>query len=129
MEELKITSLADLENYAKGDIVELPSFGENKPFIVKLKRPSLLMLAEGGRIPNSLLPTANSLFYSSNKSPQTHDLKETAEVLILMAKASMVEPSYEELEKAGVTLTDQQLIAIFNYTQVGVKSLKTFRKE
>ena len=39
----------------------------------------------------------------------------------------MVSPSFDELEAAGVALTDEQLIAIFQFTQLGAKALDRFR--
>ena len=49
-------------------------------------------------------------------------------MLLTIAKASMVAPTYEELEAHGVELTDEQLVAIFRFSQLGVKSLERFRQ-
>ena len=58
----EITSLRTLQGYAEGQVVELPPFGEGQPFVARICRPSMLVLAKSGKIPNSLLETANSLF-------------------------------------------------------------------
>ena len=52
-----------------------------------------------------------------------------AEVLDIIAEASFVEPTYAELKEAGVQLTDEQLIFVFNYSQAGVSYLESFRKK
>ena len=57
-----ITSIAQLSEYAKGQVVRLPDFAPDQPFVARLKRPSMLVLAKSGKIPNSLLETASSLF-------------------------------------------------------------------
>ena len=56
-------------------------------------------------------------------------LAESYDVLHSLAEAAMVEPTMADLEDAGVTLTDDQLIAIFNYTQNGINALTSFREE
>ena len=56
------------------------------------------------------------------------DLQEEGRVLLEIAKAAMVSPSFDELSAAGVQLTDEQLIAIFRFTQLGAKSLDRFRE-
>ena len=61
---MKVVDITQLKKYAEGEIVELPEFGEGKPFIAKLRRPSLMALAKNGKIPNGLLETANSLVFS-----------------------------------------------------------------
>ena len=40
-----------------------------------------------------------------------------------------VEPSWSELKNAGIELTDEQYMFIFNYTQEGVKALEPFRED
>ena len=95
-------------------------FGETVE--VELKRPSILALAAAGAIPNPLMKTARKLFYSGI-SPDGGDLAEEGRVLLEVAKAALVKPSFDELETAGIELTDEQLIAIFQFTQLGAKAL------
>ena len=100
-------------------------FGETEE--VELKRPSILSLAATGAIPNPLMKTARKLFYSGI-SPDGGDLAEEGRVLLEVAKAALVKPSFDELEAAGIELTDEQLVAIFQYTQLGAKALDRFRQ-
>jgi hypothetical protein len=123
------TTVADMMHYAGGQLVTLPPFGAGMPCVVKLKRLSLLALIKQGRIPNQLMASATSLFNSGKMGgddKQDDYLKSTSEMLELFASASMVEPTYKELQDVGVELTDLQLAAIFAYSQSGVKDLERF---
>lgn len=126
--EQKITSLDQLRQYAAGQIIELPAFSEDQPFVARIKRPSMLALAKANKIPNSLLLTANNLFAGAGvdkKKPEA--LKDVFSVLDVICEACFVEPTYQELREAGVELTDEQYMFLFNYTQRGVRALDNFR--
>lgn len=129
----QITSLQSLKTYTKGQIVELPPFAEGMPFVARLKRPSMLALVKSGKIPNELLKTANDLFMGrSNKSSggsNTNELKEMFTIFDALCEASFVEPTWEEIKESGMELTDDQYTFIFNYSQQGVKALKSFRSQ
>lgn len=132
MENQKITSLEDLKNYAKGVYVEMPEFGPDQPFFARICRPSILSLTANGKIPNSLLGVATSLFKNgsatiANAKPE--DLQKSTQVFHILAKAALVNPTYDEIKEAGVELNDEQLAFIFNYTQQGTKALENFRKQ
>jgi hypothetical protein len=132
MENVKITTLADLEQYAEGEAVELPSFAAGKPFVAMLKRPSMLALARAGKIPNSLLTKANKLFADGIGSFDEEDENAMKDMFTLMdaiCEASFVQPSYDEIVKSKVQLTDEQYMFVFNYSQRGVKALESFRGE
>lgn len=127
---MEITSLTSLEQYAQGQVVQLPSFAEGQPFIARLRRPSLLILIKSGRIPNTLLATANSLFAGNGintKDPSA--LADVVGVMDVICEASFLEPTWEQIQKAGVELTDDQYMAIFNYSQQGIKALEPFREQ
>lgn len=127
---LEITSLTSLEQYAQGQVVQLPSFAEGQPFIARLRRPSLLVLIKSGKVPNSLMETANSLFAGNGintKDPSA--LKDVVGVMDVICEASFLEPSWEQIQAAGVELTDDQYMAVFNYSQQGVKALESFREQ
>ena len=126
---MDITSLSQLTKYAEGQIVELPSFAEDQPFVARIRRPSMLALAKSGKIPNALLKTANGLFLGDSKDKQDSYLKDVFEVLDVICDACFVEPSYKELQEAGIELTDDQYMFIFNYTQTGVRALDSFRRK
>lgn len=115
LESIKTSETVSLPGWC-GDVVE-----------VELRRPSILALAAAGAIPNPLMKTARRLFYAGI-SPDGGDLAEEGRVLVEIARAAMVKPSFDELEAAGIELTDEQLIAIFQYTQLGAKALDRFRQ-
>lgn len=127
---LPITSIEALREYGKGTIVQLPSFAEGQPFVARLRRPSMMALAKSGKIPNSLLNTANSLFMGEGVKPDNEDvMKEIFSIVDILCNAAFVEPTYSQLKEAGVELTDEQYMAVFQYTQKGLKALEPFRGE
>lgn len=131
-EKLKITSIEELKKVANGELVELPGFTEGVKFVARLKRPSMLAMAKMGKIPNSLLDSANKLFVGvgnvmNNKSSNNDALIELFDIIEIICQESFVEPTYQELKDNGIELTDQQKLAVFAYTQRGVKSLENFR--
>lgn len=124
------TSIQDLISYSQGQIVKLPDFSEGQPFYARLRRPSMLSLISNGKIPNSLVITANRLFNGKGMDDRNENsMNEVLQLLEVICESAFVEPSYKELKEAGVHLTDQQYMAVFNYTQEGVKALEPFRRE
>ena len=131
MPDLQITPIELLATYGHGTLIQLPNFADGQPFIAKIKRPSMLAMIKDGKIPNSLLNSAQSLFTGANVS-KTNDasaMENLFDVLDLVCESSFVEPTWKQLKDAGVQLTDDQYMAIFNYTQNGVKALDSFRTE
>ena len=128
-EALQITSFADLEKYSKGQLVELPAFAEGQPFVARIKRPSMLALIKSGKIPNSLLKTAGELFAEGLPDVKEDDqvMSKVFDVFDYVAEACLVEPTYQQIKEAGMELSDDQYMFIFNYTQRGVKALESFR--
>lgn len=110
----------DIKKISEGEIVELPPFGSEKSFEAKLVRPSLLTLCKTGAIPNELVAVAQKIFEGEKHG----DIKKYGEILHLVAQAALVEPVYDDVKDL---LTDEQLTAIFNYTQMGVRGLLPFR--
>lgn len=127
---MDITSLESLQEYGRGAIVQLPPFAEGQPFVARLRRPSMMALAKSGKIPNALLSTANSLFIKGGVDAADDSvMKDVLSVVDVLCAAAFVEPTYEQLQKVGVELTDEQYMFIFNYTQKGIKALQPFRGE
>ena len=127
-----ITSFEDLKRYSGGTVVELPPFAEGQPFVAKLRRPSLLALAKGGKIPNQLLHRAGQLFNGGGAALDSDDddmLSSIYDISMVVVRASLVSPTLDEIHEAGLELSDDQIMAIFNYTQGGVSALKQFRGE
>ena len=130
-EQLKITSLTDLKKYAKGNVVELPPFGEGQRFVARLKRPSLMNMVREGKIPNSLLTKLNELFVDSSRidTEENEMLGDMIKIFDAIAEETFVEPTFEQIKEAGIQLTDDQYMFVFNYSQRGVKALESFRTE
>ena len=125
----KVTSIDDLKKYNDGAVVELPPFAEGQPFVVKMKRPSLMRLATNGTIQNSLMDSATSLFEGDTNVKDKFVLSNMLRVMEIVCESAFVSPSWEEIKSSGIELTDDQLIAAFNYTQNGIKALDSFRTE
>ena len=129
--QLEVTPITTLKEYAKGELVEFPPFAEGQSFVARVKRPSMMVLMKTGKIPNSLMMTENALFTGDNsKSAMDEDFyREVLGVIEVIAEASLVEPSWKELQDEGIELTDDQYTFLFNYTQKGIKALEPFRGE
>lgn len=127
---LSVTSISDLQKYKKGTVVRLPDFAEGQPFVARLRRPSMLVLAKQGKIPNALLNAAGELFSKGGAGMDTDDndmLSQVYDICRIICEASLLEPTLEEIESVGIELSDEQMMAIFNYTQTGVRALDSFR--
>lgn len=133
MENMKVTSMEDLKGYANGKIIELPPFDDGLPLVARMRRPSLMVLMKSGKIPNELLKAAQSIFTSNEKTglkvESTDQLVEYISIFEIMAEASLIEPSFKDINESGMSLNDKQLMAIFNYSQQGVKALDSFREK
>lgn len=130
-QQLTVTTLGDLQNYASGTIVQLPDFAEGQPFIARLRRPSMLVLAKQGKIPNTLMATATALFNGDNSkldSDNENLMKDMYDVCRIICEASLVQPTLADIESVGLSLSDDQVMAIFNYAQIGARALESFRK-
>lgn len=126
----EVTAISELKEYQKGQIVELPEFADGQKFFARLRRPSLLKLVKTGKIPNSLIATANRLFNGESiDETSSTSMQEFFEVLDALCAATFLEPTYNELLENGIELTDEQYVAVFSYTQRGVKALESFRQE
>ncbi|MCS4464713.1 esterase [Clostridium botulinum] len=107
----------------------MPQFSQGIPFNARVKRVSLLNLVRKGVVPNKLLSAAEELFYGKQSSKENVDLAQMTDVMYIMAENALVEPSIEDLKSVGLELTDEQIVALFNYTQEGVSELDSFREE
>lgn len=129
---MTVTSLDQLKKYAAGQILRLPDFDEGMPFYARMKRPSMLDLISQGKIPNPLAHTASQLFSKGGRGVDQSDpkqLEDLTNILHIFCEASFVEPTYSEIKEAGVELTDEQLLFVFNYIQAGNKALEKFRRK
>lgn len=128
------TSITQIATYKSGAVVELPPFADGQPFIARVTRPSLPVLIKKGKIPNSLLNQATSLFANGASALNTNgknatNLSELFDIIDAIVDAALLEPTLSEIRSVGMELTDDQLMAIFSYTQKGIKALECFRTE
>ena len=131
-QDLPITNLNSLVAYAQGAKVRLPDFSEGQPLVAMLRRPSMLKLASAGKIPNNLMNYAGEMFEKGSQAIDSADenmLGKMYDLCYIMAEASLVSPTLKEIESAGLALTDEQLMAIFSYSQDGARALANFRPE
>lgn len=119
--------LAEAVERSGEQYVDLPGWGDGKPWWAKLRRVSLLDLALRDAIPNPLMAAVQSLYTKGTTGDV--DLKTSAETMRLMADAVLVEPTLAQLEEAGAVLTDMQLTALYLYGQRGPEALIPFRSE
>ena len=128
LNDSNVTLISDIQRYCQGVVVELPGFDGVQPFIAKLKRPSLLVMSKTGKIPNSLINQATQLFQQgAGALGKDNTIGDMYDIMEAICEAALVKPSYKELRDAGISLTDEQMMAIFSYTQQGVKALESFR--
>lgn len=133
-EPLVPTSLEEITSYKNGTVVKLPAFADGQPFIARMARPSMLALVKAGKIPNSLLNQATSLFANgagalNGGGKSSTNVSELFDVIDVIVDAALLQPTLEEIRSTGMELTDDQLMAIFSYTQRGIKALEQFRTE
>ena len=123
-----VTDFSKLKKVSDSKIVELPEFGDGTKFIARLRRPSMLKLCKSGKIPNSLLNQATSMFTDSNASKKVN-ITDIYDICEIICDSAFVNPTYEEIKDSGIELTDEQIMAVFQYTQGGIKALENFRNE
>lgn len=123
-----VTDFSKLTKVKDSKIVELPEFADGTKFITRLRRPSMLKLCKSGKIPNSLLTQATALFTDSNASRKVN-ISEIYDICEIICESAFVNPTYSQIKESGVELTDEQIMAVFQYTQGGVKALENFRNE
>lgn len=125
---LKMTNVASLADIAKGELVELPGWTEDKPFVARLRRASLTGMIKAGKIPNPLVAAAQRL-YEGGRSAAKASFEETAKVMRMVVAEALVEPREAVLEEMGLALTEQQADAIYMYALRGPKALEAFRAQ
>jgi hypothetical protein len=130
---MEVTSLETIRLASMGSLATIPGFGNGDTITVRLRKPNMLTLIKTGKIPNQLLNTAVELFdggkRDGKKGYSGKELEDICTIMTAFCEASLAEPTYKELTDAGVELTQEQMIFIFNYSQGGVKSLEPFREQ
>lgn len=122
-EKINLAALA-----AKHGIQEivLPGWDE-EPFVCKAKRPSVFNMAAMGLIPNPLMDAVQAMFSGNRERVDAVPLDQQGKVAIQIARYALVEPTYAELEAAGIALTDEQLTNIYVFALGGARVLEPFR--
>lgn len=127
-------------------IITLPGFNPGDERIpVQIKSTGVMTMLSNGTIPNTLMAKVTELFGNSNgktKHPKAaiteadkqaaidklnsseSALQDMASLLRVFAKASLVQPSYDEI---GDYLTDEQLMTLFSAMYGEVTDLESFR--
>lgn len=132
---MQVTSLETLKQIKKTFIIELPAFEDGTPFIAEVKRPNLMNLVAGGKIPNTLLSAAMKIFKggvggaASDAMEDAKALRELANLMTVIAENTLVNPSLKSLKDNEIELSESQLVEIMNYMQYGVQGLESFREK
>ena len=136
MENLQVTSLEQLKKVKQTEIINLGKFEDGTEFVAELKKPDLMQLAAERKIPNVLATEVVKLFNGKNKlakkvvaEDDAEALAQLGELMNILAKASLVNPTMKQLDEINVTLTQEMKTTIMMYFQGGVETLKNFRKE
>lgn len=119
----EILSIEQLKNMAT-TIIEIPDFEGTGTIKVRVKKPRLMAMAAQGKIPNHLLGVVNDMMFGNKKEKKEVNITDVAKTYELYCRACLVEPSYEEIKDI---ITDDQMIAIFDWAMGDVKKLETFR--
>ena len=126
MTDLKVSTIANIKKAATATrILKLEGWDEETPFVCKVRRSSLRIAIISGKIPNALMGAAQAL-YEGSASKARGTIQEKIRVMHLIIEDALIEPKYSELEEAGITLTENQASAIFNYAQRGIKAATPF---
>ena len=122
-----VTSIKDMVRTGGPQEVAISGWA-GETITVKLQRPSLYAMAKGGRIPNPLLPVAESLFMMNGSKIQKLEIDDMAGMMDLIAREALAEPTYDEIREAGLELTDTQYNEIYAFTIGGAAALAAFRR-
>ncbi len=132
--ESQVTSLAEMAQTAI-PVVPIPSWDGSSEINVRLRRVTLTALIQAGQLPNELLAFAQDLTQKGQEGEamalsklEPESYKKYTELMHAMAKAALMEPTYDQILEEVGWLTDQQLMAIHFYCLGGVRTLHSFRK-
>lgn len=129
---MAITTLNDLANVKNTFEVELPPFADGTPFTAELRKPSLINMICSGRVSNPLILDALKLIgENSGKDELSKEEAFKAQIESMkfmkgIAEYCLVVPKMEDIVKTVGDLTDEQIIAIFNFAQFDVNKLSKF---
>ena len=135
MSELKITNVNEIKEYFEGEIVRLAPFENGKPFVARVRVPSLVEIYRLGKIPNTLIVEVKKYFDTLEKDENNNVVINFADkrarnlmnLALKMADVVLIEPSMKELRGAKIRLSDMQLLSIYNYVDKKVSEMIPFR--
>lgn len=103
-----------------------------EPFVCRLRKPTVFGMAISGVVPNPLMPVVDRMFRldkNLNDALKKIPMADSVKVMVGIAKVALVEPTYKQLEDAGVSLTDTQIMEIYSYVLGGAAGLERFHGE
>ena len=136
MAENRVTTFEELKEI--GDVITIHISG--KAINVKVRKPDIMCMITDGKIPNPLLKATMSmtkdgridLLKNNSDGDSETDYDKVAkwiEYLRIIAKETLVSPSYNEFISAEITLTSQNLMDIYAYATSEVNKLESFRNK
>lgn len=105
--------------------LEIPGFIDGETITIRAQKPRLMAMMAQGKIPNPLMATVTKMMKGLGDRGGT-DMAEMVKVFEFYCKICMVEPTYDEMADI---ITDEQMMAIFNWAMGGVQGLEPFREE
>lgn len=122
-----ITKVEEIKARYGAQEYTLPGWEPRAPFVCRLRRPQLTAMSEiAGFIPNPLLGVVDEMFMPTGKKVPNPTPEQRTKIMRLFAKYALVEPTLDELDAAGVQLTDEQYMAIWLLAIGGIESLTRF---
>ncbi len=119
----EVISIEELRKQAT-TVIEIPNFDNSGTIKVRVQKPRLMAMASQGKIPNHLLGIVNTMMFGNKKEKKEVNITDVAKTYELYCRACLVEPGYEKIKDI---ITDDQMIAIFDWAMGDVKKLDTFR--
>lgn len=126
-----VTTLEEIKNKFEQE-VDITGFEEGDSITLKLRHINLLDLIASGKIPNTLMNTAATLFGDPNLKTKIDEKDESNgyinfnNLLDIICNNVLVTPSFDELKEY---LTDQQKLEIFYFSQGGIRKIQKFREQ
>jgi hypothetical protein len=123
--------MSQINEVPRDTVVEIPGFVPGDQIGVKMRRPNIMYMLRAGKIPNEHISTVVSMFGGKPNKPEKNENKDLLseannrfELHRFYAEICLVEPTYKELEPY---LTDEQMLAIFEWATTEAKQLNSFR--
>lgn len=104
-------------------VIDIPSFDGQSTIKVKVQKPRIMVLISQGKIPNPLMSVASKMVKNKGKESD-FDIEQGSKIFELYCFACLVEPVYEEMKDI---ITDDQILAIFDWAIEGASALEPFR--